>query len=168
MGKFSWFANSFVSNAVVYCCHTPEELREREEEIRMIDLQEYLEFPVLGSGRALPMVSINEKGLLTRNRAFLVETGGVEEFRAYIHKTGWQILLFPQGEPNLCFRKSGARNKELARQLRGQGYSFPVRYDFQWDQESQAWVGTCREMGEPPALSPEKTIGRGKGGRKRS
>ena len=123
-----------------------------------------MEFPVPGSGRALPMVSINEKGLLTRNRAFLVETGGVEEFRAYIHKTGWQILLFPQGEPNLCFRKSGARNKELARQLRGQGYSFPVRYDFQWDQESQAWVGTCREMGEPPALSPEKTIGRGKGG----
>ena len=133
----------------------------------MIDLQEYVEFPVPGSGRALPMVSVNEKGLLTRNRAFLVETGGVEEFRAYIHKTGWQILLFPQGEPNLCFRKSGARNKELARQLRGQGYSFPVRYDFQWDQESQAWVGTCREMGEPPALSPEKTIGRGKGGRKR-
>lgn len=134
----------------------------------MIDLQEYVEFPAPGSGPALPMVSINEKGLLTRNRAFLVETGGVEEFRAYIHKTGWQILLFPQGEPNLWFRKSGARNKELARQLRGQGYSFPVRYDFQWDQESQAWVGTCREMGEPPALSPEKTIGRGKGGRKRS
>ena len=96
----------------------------------MIDLQEYVEFPAPGSGRTLPMVSINEKGLLTRNRAFLVETGGVEEFRAYIHKTGWQILLFPQGEPNLWFRKSGARNKELARQLRGQGYSFPVRYRF--------------------------------------
>ena len=77
----------------------------------MIDLQEYLEFPAPGSGRALPMVSINEKGLLTRNRAFLVETGGVEEFRAYIHKTGWQILLFPQGEPNPVYSQSAPETR---------------------------------------------------------
>ena len=111
----------------------------------MIDLQEYLEFPAPGSGRTMPMVSINEKGLLTRNRG----VPGGDRGRGGISRVHTQNRLadpsVPPGEPNLCFRKSGARNKELARQLRGQGYSFPVRYDFQWDQESRpGWAPAGR------------------------
>lgn len=98
------------------------------------------------------MLSINEKGALAMNRAFLQKLGEVREFRAYTHETGYQILLFPEKEPNIRFARAGgtAKNAQLAADLKGLGYRFPVRYDFRWDQESRVWAGTCQEMAEPP------------------
>ena len=116
------------------------------------DLSEFREFPPQQNGHAQPMLSINEKGTLAMNRAFLQKLGEVREFRAYTHETGYQILLFPEKEPNVRFARAGgtAKNAQLAADLKGLGYRFPVRYDFRWDQESRVWAGTCQEMAEPP------------------
>ena len=118
----------------------------RREEVNMqFDLSEFREFPPQQNGHAQPMLSINEKGTLAMNRAFLQKLGEAREFRAYTHETGYQILLFPEGEPNIRFARAGGTAKNV--QL---GYRFPIRYEFRWDQEGRVWAGTCQEMAKPP------------------
>lgn len=91
------------------------------------DLSEFREFPPQQNGHAQPMLSINEKGALAMNRAFLQSLGEAREFRAYTHETGYQILLFTEGEPNVRFARAGgtAKNAQLAADLKGLGYRFP-------------------------------------------
>lgn len=78
--------------------------------------------------------------------------GESREFRAYTHETGYQILLFPEKEPNVRFARAGgtAKNAQLAADLKGLGYRFPVRYDFRWDQESRVWQGLARRWRSLP------------------
>ena len=75
------------------------------------DLSEFREFPPQQNGHAKPMLSINEKGALAMNRVFLQSLGEAREFRAYTHETGYQILLFPEKEPNVRFARAGGTAK---------------------------------------------------------
>lgn len=84
----------------------------RREEVNMqFDLSEFREFPPQQNGHAQPMLSINEKGTLAMNRVFLQKLGEAREFRAYTHETGYQILLFPEKEPNVRFARAGGTAK---------------------------------------------------------
>ena len=96
------------------------------------------------------------------NGAFRKKLGAVREFRAFYRKDGTQILLFPQQEPNVFFSKVGgvAKNTQLSELLNGLGFRFPLRYDFQWEEDSHVWVGTCQEMTAPSECPPKKASGR--------
>lgn len=130
------------------------EKSERRDGAIRFDLSDFLEFPPRQDGRTQPMLSLNNKGHLAMNRAFRQKLGETREFHGYFRKTGYQILLFPDGEPNICFSKAGgvATNRQLAASLQTMGNQFPVRYHFQWDEENRAWVGACQEMAEPPRV----------------
>ena len=116
------------------------------------DLREFCAFQPQQSSHDQPRLSVNEKGDLAMNGAFRKKVGAVREFQGFYRRDGLQMLLFPQQKPNVCFSKAGgvAKNRQLAETLREQGFQFPLRYDFQWDEESLAWVGTCQEMAPPP------------------
>ena len=101
------------------------------------DLSEFREFPPQQNGHAQPMPSINEKGTLAMNRAFLQKLGEVREFRAYTHETGYQILLFPEKEPNVRFARAGgtAKNAQLAADLKKE--TGQIVFDFLSDLQSR-------------------------------
>ena len=122
------------------------------------DLHDFCEFLPQQSDHAHPRLSVNEKGVLAMNDAFRKKLGEVRKFRAFYRNDGTQVLLFPHQEPNVAFSSAGgvAKNRQLADFLGGLGFCFPVRYDLQWDEEGQAWVGTCQEMAAPSEFSPRR------------
>ena len=122
------------------------------------DLNDFCEFLPQQSDHTYPRLSINEKGCIAMNETFRKKLGEVRGFRAFYRNDGLQILLFPNQEPNVFFSKTGgvAKNSRLANFLHELGFSFPLRYDLQWDEESGAWVGTCQEMAAPPGSFPRK------------
>ena len=116
------------------------------------DLSEFREFPPQQNGHAKPMLSINEKGALAMNRAFLQKLGESREFRAYTHETGYQILLFPEKEPNVRFARAGgtAKNAQLAADL-GIRLSFLTDY-----QRTEGAAPPHTLIVNYPALDPER------------
>ena len=122
----------------------------------LFDLSNFCELLPQQHGHTHPRLSVSRKGDLTMNEAFRKKQGESREFRALYRNDGLQILLFPYQEPNVSFSKvSGvAKNRQLADFLNELGFHFPLRYDLQWDEENQVWVGTCQEMAaslEPPS-----------------
>ena len=65
-----------------------------------------------------------------------------------------QILLYRNATPNVPFSKSGgiSKSRALAETLEGLGFKLPLRYDVEWVEELQAWLGICQEMDPPPAV----------------
>ena len=129
------------------------------------DISKFYAFPPQQSPHATPRLSINEKGALTMNGAFLKQVGTVRDFKGMYSEDGSQILLFPEEEPNIRFSKCGglARNQLLANILKELGYGFPALYTMEWSEEYGAWVGSTQEMAPPPEFS---AVGKPKRSRK--
>lgn len=114
----------------------------------------FRDIPVEVSRAAQPCISVSERGTVYMNRVLLHKVGRQRAFRTQIYPDGCWLALFPQQEANVAFseKRAHANLPRLAQLLREQGFSFPVTYDVEWDEEHQAWLGCCREMAAPPSI----------------
>lgn len=88
------------------------------------------------------------------NTALRQAMGETRDFHGMYSDEKGQILLYRNETPNVHFSKSGgiSKNRALAETLEGLGFKLPLRYDVEWVEELQAWLGICQEMDPPPAV----------------
>lgn len=78
-------------------------------------------------------VNLNEK---LRNKMQLSEVG------LSVNKDGTQIILNPQTNNPFKVLKSGSiKATECTRRLASKGVILPARYEAEWDEDAQIWIG---------------------------
>ena len=135
--------------------------------IPRFDFQTLQDIPSRLNHRDTPRLTITEKGLISINGALRSRVGERRAFRAKISPDGRYMALCTREEPNLQFglRSGRTYHAALCRLVEEMGFTLPVVYTMEWDEEHSAWIGGCEEIAPPPALSAlreEKTARRRK------
>ena len=123
-----------------------------------LDFSLFRDVPSNLPGREAPHISVSEKGMVNMNDPLREKIGDQRTFRMQITPDGAWLALWSEQPPNVCFSQKAARMslRPLAQELRAHGFSFPVLYVLEWDEQRRVWVGPCQEMGPPPSLGSLK------------
>lgn len=134
-----------------------------------LDFSTLQDIPPTGRFHDTPRVSVSAAGRVAMNRAFCKLAAGQREFRAKISPDGRYLVLCPDEPPSIRFSAKGgdAVHSMLAQRLEGLGFLVPVQYTMEWSEERRAWMGCCRELAQPPALSELEKPAKKPGGRRK-
>ena len=96
-------------------------------------------------------INVNTRGHISLNERLIEKLGEhVRAFFLWLYKEG-EVIILKQGEgADYHFPKNGSKKDlEFSRRLTALGVSLPARYEVEWNQDADAWVGVLTNTGVP-------------------
>lgn len=100
------------------------------------------------------VLRVTDKNFLSMNRVLLRE---IKEkiptmLVKFFYQEDYKVIALQEGKDNetsLKFHADGMlRHTEFVNQLREAGYQIPAKYNVEWNEREQAWVGILEEVPE--------------------
>lgn len=123
-------------------------------DLAWLDSLEFEAIPTPVNYAETPRLSVNKKGQMSMNAAFLRAVGNDRRFYGEVSKEGHCLTLRPDGEGQICFTPKGVRlNGRLAELLRARQVKIPAVYSMEWIPERGLWAGRSGDLSDPPPVS---------------
>lgn len=136
-------------------------------DLAWLDSLEFEAIPTPMNYAETPRLSVNKKGQMSMNAAFLRAVGDERRFYCEVSKDGRCLTFRPDGDGQICFTPKGVRlYGRFADLLRQRQIRFPVIYSMEWLPERALWAGYSNDLSSPPpsnALLPKRRGGKRNG-----